>query len=87
MVGGSAAGRPSTHITPTASAMALTACRSSGDAAAKPASMMSTPSLDRLLATSSFSLDVIVAPGACSPSRRVVSKMRTWSLDMLSLRV
>lgn len=43
----------------------------------KPASMMSTPSLARLRAISSFSEDVKVAPGDCSPSRRVVSKMRT----------
>ena len=31
-------------------------------------------------ATSSFSAEVIVAPGDCSPSRSVVSKMRTWVL-------
>ena len=77
IVGGSGTGRPSTPVTPTASAIVLTARKSSGEAAAKPASMMSTPSRDRVFATSSFSDEVIVAPGDCSPSRRVVSKIRT----------
>lgn len=48
-----------------------------GEAMGKPASMISTPSLDSWRAMSSFSLLVRVAPGDCSPSRSVVSKMRT----------
>ena len=43
----------------------------------KPASMTSTPRRASARATSSFSAEVIVAPGDCSPSRSVVSKMRT----------
>lgn len=62
---------------PTSIAMFFTAWKSSGDAIGKPASMMSTPSLASCRAMSSFSFDVIVAPGDCSPSRSVVSKMRT----------
>ena len=47
-----------------------------GEAAGNPASMISTPSSTRASAISSFSASVIVAPGDCSPSRRVVSKIR-----------
>ena len=62
---------------PTSTAMRLTASRSSGEAAGKPASMTSTPRRARLCATSNFSAEVIVAPGDCSPSRKVVSKILT----------
>ena len=85
MIGGSLDGRPSTGRAPTPSAMARTAARSSGDAAGKPASMTSTPSRASARATSSFSADVIVAPGHCSPSRSVVSKIRTYPSVMLAL--
>ena len=51
--------------------------KSSGEAIGNPASMISTPSLANMRAISSFSSDVSVAPGDCSPSRRVVSKIRT----------
>ena len=64
-------------VLPTSLAMVFTASKSSLEAAGKPASMMSTPSLASCLAMSSFSLEVREAPGDCSPSRRVVSKMRT----------
>src|ERR1700694_81203 len=57
-------------------AISLTAARSPGDAAGQPASMMSTLRRTRLSATWSFSSVVKVAPGDCSPSRRVVSKIR-----------
>jgi hypothetical protein len=43
-------------------------------------SMMSTPISSSTSATCSFSSSVIVAPGDCSPSRSVVSKMNTRSL-------
>ena len=62
---------------PTTSAICLTASKSSGDAIGKPASMMSTPSFASCFAICSFSPLVSVAPGLCSPSRSVVSKMRT----------
>jgi hypothetical protein len=77
MLGGFALGRPSMGVRPTSSAIVFTAARSSGEAAGKPASITSTPRRARPLATSSFSVEVMVAPGDCSPSRRVVSKMRT----------
>ncbi len=69
---------------PISSAMRRTASRSSGEAAGKPASIMSTPRRARLRATSSFSTDVIVAPGDCSPSRKVVSKILTYLLIIKS---
>src|SRR5262245_45889493 len=47
------------------------------DAAGNPASMMSTPSSASARATRSFSGCVMVQPGDCSPSRSVVSKIRT----------
>src|SRR5580704_8267884 len=78
MIGGSLDGRPSTTRVPTFSAIVRTAARSSGEAAGKPASMTSTPRRASARATSSFSGDVIVAPGDCSPSRSVVSKIRTY---------
>mmetsp|Transcript_13773 Transcript_13773/g.51560 ORF Transcript_13773/g.51560 Transcript_13773/m.51560 type:complete len:236 (-) Transcript_13773:332-1039(-) len=62
---------------PTILAICRTASRSSGLAIGKPASMISTPSFARFRAMSSFSLEVRVAPGDCSPSRNVVSNTRT----------
>src|SRR6186713_617722 len=58
------------------SAIRRTASKSPGEAAGKPASMTSTLSRASWRATSSFSAAVRPAPGACSPSRRVVSKIR-----------
>ena len=58
-------------------AMSLTAAKSPSDAMGKPASMMSTPISSSIAAISSFSAWDMVAPGDCSPSRRVVSKIRT----------
>ncbi len=46
-----------------------------GEAIGNPASITSTPSSTRAFATSSFSGVVMLQPGDCSPSRRVVSKM------------
>src|SRR5437870_4361457 len=45
--------------------------------------MMSTPMASSSSATSSFSSWVMVAPGDCSPSRNVVSKMTTRSFSDL----
>src|SRR5207244_4489803 len=56
-------------------AISLTAMRSPGEVAGKPASMMSTFSRTSCSATCIFSSMVIVAPGDCSPSRNVVSKI------------
>ena len=66
---GDAAGSPA--------AIRWTASKSPGEAAGKPASMTSTLRRTSWRATSSFSAAVRPAPGACSPSRRVVSKIRT----------
>ena len=63
-----------------ASAMALTASKSPLELAAKPASITSTLSRSSWRAMRSFSSLVMDAPGDCSPSRKVVSKMINWSL-------
>ena len=62
-------------------AISLTAAKSPSEAIGKPASMMSTPMASSSSATSSFSSWVMVAPGHCSPSRNVVSKITTRSLS------
>ncbi len=62
-------------------AISWTAAKSPSDAIGKPASMMSTPISSSSSATWSFSSCVMVAPGHCSPSRKVVSKMRTRSFS------
>ncbi len=75
-------GRPSRRPSvrgPTSSAMRRTASKSPGEAMGKPASQMSTPRRDSCRAISSFSSTLSVAPGDCSPSRRVVSKINTVS--------
>lgn len=73
-------------------AISETAAKSPSEAMGNPASMMSTPISSRSWAISSFSAWVIVAPGDCSPSRSVVSKIKTWSVmsavpELLSWRV
>ncbi len=60
---------------PTSLAIRFTAAKSSGEAAGKPASMMSTPNRASCRAMSIFSALVMLQPGDCSPSRRVVSKI------------
>src|SRR6185295_19033500 len=63
-------------VTPvTSCAICRTAAASPSDAAGNPASIVSTPRSARARATSSFAAAVRAAPGACSPSRRVVSKI------------
>ena len=61
----------------TLAAISATASNSPSDEIGNPASMMSTSSRASCSAISTFSLRVSEMPGACSPSRRVVSKMRT----------
>ncbi len=67
--------RPQTRAPSTSLAIAWTASKSSGEATGNPASMTSTRSLASWRATSSFSARFMLAPGACSPSRSVVSKI------------
>ena len=61
----------------TSRAMASTASKSPGEAIGNPASMMSTPRRASCCAISTFSCLLSEMPGDCSPSRRVVSKIRT----------
>src|SRR5450759_3190492 len=56
---------------------ASTAWKSPSLAMGKPASRISTPSSTSFRAIFSFSCTVMLQPGDCSPSRRVVSKMYT----------
>ena len=69
------------------SAMVRIASASPGLAAAKPASITSTPSFSSWRAMRSFSSLVIDAPGLCSPSRKVVSKMNKRSFMAGSMGV
>ena len=55
---------------------------SPGEEMAKPASMMSTPSRSSWRAISTFSAAFSAMPGDCSPSRSVVSKIRTVSVGI-----
>ncbi len=57
-------------------AICLTDSKSPGEAIGKPASITSTPISASNWATSSFSARFMLAPGDCSPSRSVVSKIR-----------
>ena len=61
----------------TAPAMASTLAKSPFDAMAKPASTTSTPRDSSSRAMRTFSSMFIEYPGACSPSRRVVSNILT----------
>src|SRR5579872_2126543 len=62
-------------------AISETAWKSPSEVMGKPASIMSTPISSSISATSSFSSNVMVAPGHCSPSRKVVSNMKTRSFS------
>src|SRR5689334_15525443 len=64
----------------TIEAMALMASKSPFELAAKPASITSTFIRSRCFAIRIFSSFVIDAPGDCSPSRNVVSKMISLSV-------
>jgi len=76
--------KPHTTLSVTASAMARTASKSPGLAAGKPASMTSTRRFSNCRATRSFSSKVMDAPGLCSPSRSVVSKIIKRSFMVVS---
>src|SRR3569833_680478 len=71
--------RPQMMAPGTSRATALTDSQSPREAAGNPASMTSTPSSASERATRSFSGWVMLQPGDCSPSRRVVSKINTLS--------
>src|SRR6266516_7865327 len=64
----------------TAAATRRTDSKSPSEEAAKPASITSTPRCSSWRAIASFSSTFMVAPGDCSPSRRVVSKICTRSM-------
>src|SRR4030067_1856347 len=59
----------------TSAPILLIASKSPAELMAKPASIISTPSRLSCFATCSFSSTFIDAPGDCSPSRSVVSKI------------
>ena len=61
------------------------ASKSPGLAAAKPASIIFTPSLSSCLAIRTFSSFDIDAPGLCSPSLRVVSNIISLSVKDISI--
>ncbi len=69
--------RPAMREPFTTRAIRATDSKSPFEAIGKPASMMSTPRRASCWAISSFSVWFIEAPGACSPSRSVVSKILT----------
>jgi hypothetical protein len=64
-----------------ASEISLIASHSPSDAAAEPASITSTPIEESFSAISSFSCGPSETPGVCSPSRKVVSKKRSFSAN------
>ncbi len=70
---------PATVARDTRRAISETASKSPSEAIGKPASMMSTPMSSSNAASSILSSNVMVAPGHCSPSRKVVSKIKTRS--------
>src|SRR5579884_436341 len=68
----------------TVRAISCTASKSPGEVIGNPASITSTPSRASCWAISSFSCVFSAMPGDCSPSRRVVSKIRTrWASSLL----
>jgi hypothetical protein len=79
--------RPQMRVLRQVSAISFTASKSPSEAMGKPASMMSTPISSSSCAIFSFSSSVIDAPGDCSPSRSVVSKISTRSLAGAALSV
>ena len=65
----------------TSLAISLTASKSPGELMGKPASITSTPSFSSCLAICSFSWMFNAPPAPCSPSRNVVSKIITLSIE------
>src|SRR6476646_7090876 len=70
----------------TCSAISRTLRYSSSEAAGNPASMMSTPSSSSCRAKRTFSSGNRLLPGACSPSRNVVSRISTSDVVMAPSR-
>ncbi len=70
---------PATSVRFSRPAIWDTASKSPSEAAGNPASITSIPSFSSWPARRSFSAVFMLAPGLCSPSRRVVSKMITRS--------
>ena len=65
-------------------AICRTASKSPGEAIGKPASMTSTPKSTRAWAISIFSVRFMLAPGDCSPSRSVVSKITIFRFEFVT---
>lgn len=66
---------PQTRLFSVRSATARTARKSPSEITGKPASIISTPSVSSCMATCIFCSTFIAAPGHCSPSLSVVSKI------------
>ena len=66
-------------------AISDTAAKSPSEAMGNPASITSTPISSSMAAISSFSAWDMVAPGDCSPSRSVVSKITTRFCSVIGL--
>lgn len=79
---------PQTRLFSVHSATARTARKSPSEITGKPASIISTPSVSSCMATCIFCSTFIAAPGHCSPSLSVVSKMCICSfITIIMLRV
>ena len=63
--------------------ISVTASKSPGEAIGKPASITSTPNSSNTLEICNFSSKLIEAPGDCSPSRIVVSKIIILFLSLI----
>ena len=75
--------RPHTVVPRKVFAISRTASKSPTEAIGKPASSTSTPNCCSAWATSIFSWRFMLAPGDCSPSRSVVSKMTIRRLSLM----
>ena len=78
---------PHTVLSLIVSATAFTASKSPTLAIGKPASITSTRNLSRFFAILTFSSSVIEAPGLCSPSLNVVSKIINLSVMIALNRI
>ncbi len=88
MSGSMARASPQIIVPRTLAAISRTASKSPGEAIGNPASITSTPRSQSAWAISIFSGRFMLAPGDCSPSRSVVSKiLMVRDSDMIWLLV
>src|SRR5258708_6996805 len=82
MSGSAARASPAITGSWTSAEISRTALKSSSEAIGKPASIMSTPRRSSWRAMRNLSWMPMLQPGACSPSRRVVSKTEMCGLPL-----